>query len=266
MNLSSTSTNNAAKPRGSASTSTAAPTDAPKSTSENFLGEPKRSSVPPVGPSENTIVNHGNASHADAVVNQTEETSRLTASSAYKPFQSTRTIKNPPPTNSFPGSTDDNRFQPRRSAPLNVKMPESQEVVEDDGPSIPVVPTNYDSSANHPPANTLTSSPAPPPKVITISHIDTHLAAPSHPSQDVVVNPPVQVADYPIPGRPDLKNGSSSSSTEGGEGESLTSDERTGLFVLGGILAGGWLLGSFGKVSSGEDHGHAKEKEKKASH
>ncbi|KAG8997265.1 hypothetical protein FRB94_007795 [Tulasnella sp. JGI-2019a] len=266
MNLSSSSSNAAARPRGSAST-TAAPSSSPKPKTESSppaSAAPASTGVPPAGPSETTLVNHGNASHVDPVVNQTEESSRVAASSVHKPFQSSRTIKNPAP-NSFPGATEDNRFQPRRSAPLNVQMPDSVDAVEE-GPSIPVVPSNYDASAKYPPANTLTSSPAPPPKVITVSHIDTHLAAPSHPSQDVVVNPPVEVANYPIPGRPDLKNGTSSSPEEKSEGEKLTSDERKGLYVLGGIFVTGWLLGSFGNVSDGEDVTRAKDKANEQSH
>lgn len=116
------------------------------------------------------------------------------------------------------------------------------------------------------------------PRVVTVSHPATHPSPPSHGStvDEVVVEatePGESSENAKVPPEQDVSRhrrrrldrtlvesqsqstssklesepeSSSSNSSRNGHSRSLNSDERRGLVMLAGILAGGWLLGGLG--------------------
>jgi len=155
-------------------------------------------------------------------------------------------------------------------------MPEYEEA-ELEGPAIPALPDNYESAPSKPPAAGEQTEP----KVLKVSGLDEHLAAPSHPSNTVTVSPPVQVApSSPSASSPAsaassvasaaaawsetasgyaksvtnwLNTSESESSSSSDPKANFTRDERRGLLALGGIVVGGWFLGGVAKKDGLKD-------------
>ncbi|KAG9048378.1 hypothetical protein FS837_013015 [Tulasnella sp. UAMH 9824] len=185
-------------------------------------------------------------------------------------FKSSRTIKPGPsesPAPQIPGiPTSDNPFAPKRSAPLYVAIPVEEDPPEE-GPAIPVVPEQYGSTPQDSASPPL--APEDTPKIHAVSGLDEHLAAPAHPTDTTVVNPPVQTAPSSSPSGPAsaqtwkdtftaVRKAVGSSLQEphwadDANHATLSRDERKGLYGLAGILFGGWLLGGLLAPSSKEE-------------
>ncbi|KAG8977837.1 hypothetical protein FRC05_000365 [Tulasnella sp. 425] len=200
---------------------------------------------------------------ADTPVNATPS-----ATTARTAFKSSRTLRPGPsesPAPQVPGiPTSDNPFAPKRSAPLYVAIPREEDPPEE-GPVIPVVPENYGSSPADSASPPQAFAPEDTPKIHAVSGLDEHLAAPAHPTNTTVVNPPVQAApssstsSAPTESWTDKFHAarkSLGSSLQAGhwaddpKRTTLDRDERKGLYGLAGIVFGGWLLGGLLKPSS----------------
>ncbi|KIO23412.1 hypothetical protein M407DRAFT_9434 [Tulasnella calospora MUT 4182] len=186
-------------------------------------------------------------------------------------FKSSRTIRPGPsesPAPQIPGiPTSDNPFAPKRSAPLYVAIPREEDPIEE-GPVIPVVPERYGSSPQDSASPPQPIAPADTPKIHAVSGLDEHLAAPAHPTNTTVVNPPVQAAPSSSSGPASVESwkdkftaarkalGSTLQSPHWADEANhtkLDSDERKGVYGLAGIVFGGWLLGGLLKPSSNEE-------------
>ncbi|KAG8895392.1 hypothetical protein FRC01_012406 [Tulasnella sp. 417] len=184
-------------------------------------------------------------------------------------FKSSRTIRPGPsesPAPQIPGiPTSDNPFAPKRSAPLFIAIPHQEDPPEE-GPIIPVVPEQYGTPQDS--ASTQTFAEEDTPKIHAVSGLDEHLAAPAHPTDTTVVNPPVQAPSSPGPASAESWKGmfdaarKSLGSTlqnphwaddDANRAHKLDADEKKGVFGLAGIIFGGWLLGGLLKPSSEEE-------------
>lgn len=124
----------------------------------------------------------------------------------------------------------------------------------------PVLPENPKAAVAS--ESEIPSSVGEPPKVVSLSGVDEHLAAPSHPNPTVVVSPPVEApttsgqtaaqvsstsTTSTVTPSEDVGQWSESGNSSSSSSEKLSSDERRGLLVLGGILLGGWFAGGVAK-------------------